>query len=213
MYFGQANQTKFVLNVLHEKRNGTFLEIGSNHPITINNTYLLEKQYDWKGIMVEYESSYLPLYKEHRPNSIHLINDATMIDYKHAFETSNMPLSVDYLQIDLEANNGSTINTLKKLDKELFDTYRFATVTFEHDIYHTNFENTRLASREIFSKRGYVCVFEDVNNDGFPYEDWYVHPDLVDMNSVIQLIERNKNNYVGHPITGKTINWQNIHYV
>ena len=213
MYFGQANQTKFVLNVLREKRNGTFLEIGSNHPIIINNTYLLEKQYDWKGIMVEYEPSYLPLYKEHRPNSIHLINDATMIDYKHAFETSNMPLSVDYLQIDLEANNGSTINTLKKLDKELFDTYRFATVTFEHDIYHTNFDNTRLTSRDIFSKRGYVRVFDDVNNDDCPYEDWYVHPDLVDMNSVNRLIENNRTNYVDHPITGKTIKWQNINYV
>jgi hypothetical protein len=31
---GQANQDKFVLNVLKEKRNGYFLEIGSNHPIT-----------------------------------------------------------------------------------------------------------------------------------------------------------------------------------
>jgi hypothetical protein len=213
MYSGQAHQDKFVLNILKEKRNGYFLEIGSNDPIHINNTYLLEKNYDWKGIMVEYESKYLPLYKEHRPNSIHLINDATMIDYKNVFETNNMPLSFDYLQIDLEANNGSTINTLKKLDNEVFDTYKFATVTFEHDIYHTNYDNTRLKSRDIFKKRGYVCVFEDINNQGInPYEDWYVHPDLVDMNHVNNIIEKNKNNYVNHPITGKTINWQIIQY-
>ena len=43
MYLGQAQQDKFVLNVLNEKKNGYFLEIGSNHPININNTYLLEK--------------------------------------------------------------------------------------------------------------------------------------------------------------------------
>lgn len=212
MYLGQANQDKFVLNILKEKRNGCFLEIGSNHPININNTYLLETQYDWKGIMVEYESSYLPLYTQHRPNSIHLIHDATTIDYKNVFETHNMPLSFDYLQIDLEVNNGSTLETLQKLDNEIFDTYKFATVTFEHDIYNTNFNNTRLASRDIFKKRGYVCVFEDINNNGLPYEDWYVCPELVDMNYVNQLIENNKQNYVSNAITGKTINWQNIQY-
>jgi len=214
MYFGQANQDKFVLNILKEKRNGYFLEIGSNHPININNSYLLEKQYDWKGIMIDYDGSYLELYKIHRPNSIHIINDATKVDYKNIFEENNMPLSFDYLQIDLEANNGSTIKTLQKLDNEIFDTYKFATVTFEHDIYHTNFANTRLESRNIFKKRGYICVFEDINNQGVnPYEDWYVHPDLVDMNYVHKLIEINNTNFVNHPITEKTINWENIQYI
>jgi hypothetical protein len=213
MYAGQANQDKFVLNVLKQKRNGYFLEIGSNHPVEINNTYLLEKKYDWKGIMVEYESSYLPLYQEHRPNSIHIINDARMVDYKSVFESNNMPVSFDYLQIDLEADNGSTLDTLKKLDNEIFDTYKFATVTFEHDIYRTNFDNIRLKSRYIFEKRDYVCVFEDINNGGNPYEDWYVHPDLVDMDYVNNLIEKNSINYLDNPITGKSINWQDIQYL
>jgi hypothetical protein len=213
MYLGQAQQDKFILNVLKEKKNGYFLEIGSNHPINISNSYLLETKYDWKGIMVEYDASFLPLYKTHRPNSIHVINDATKIDYKNIFENNNMPLSLDYLQIDLEANNGSTIRTLQKLDNEIFDTYKFATVTFEHDIYHTNFENTRLASRDIFKKRGYICVFEDINNHGAPFEDWHVHPDLVNMNYVTNLIENNKKNYVNHPITGKTLNWEHIQYI
>ena len=213
MYLGQAEQDKFVLNILKEKKNGYFLEIGSNHPKNINNTYLLETKYDWKGIMIEYESKYLALYKEYRPNSIHIINDATTVDYKNIFQTNNMPLTFDYLQIDLEAANGSTIQTLQKLENEVFDIYKFATVTFEHDIYHTNFDNTRLKSRDIFKKRGYICVFEDINNQGEnPYEDWYVHPDLVDMIYVNNLIENNKKNYVNHPITGKTINWQNIEY-
>ena len=214
MYLGQAQQDKFVLHILKGKKNGYFLEIGSNHPINISNSYLLETKYDWKGIMVEYDASFLNLYKTHRPNSIHVINDATQVDYKYIFEKNNVPASLDYLQIDLEANNGSTIRTLQKLDNEIFDTYKFATVTFEHDIYHTNFENTRLASRDIFKKRGYVCVFEDINNQGTnPYEDWYVHPDLVDMNYVNNLIENNKQFYVNHDLTGKTLNWQNIQYI
>lgn len=213
MYMGQAEQDKFVLNVLKEKRNGYFLEIGSNHPININNSFLLETKYDWKGIMVEYNPSFLPLYKMYRPNSIHVINDATIIDYKSVFENNSVPSIFDYLQIDLEANNGSTIKTLEKLDNEIFDAYKFATVTFEHDIWHTNFDNTRLKSRDIFKKRGYVSVFEDVNNGfDYPYEDWYVYPELVDMDYISNLIEINKKNYVDHPVTGKTIDWKFIQY-
>lgn len=219
MYLGQAEQDKFVLNVLKNKTHGYFLEIGSNHPTIINNSYLLETKYDWKGIMVEYDSTYISLYNEHRPNSIHVINDATKVDYKNVFEQNNMPLTFDYLQIDLEVENGSTLQTLQKLDNEIFDTYKFATVTFEHDIYNTKvdntiFDNTRLESRNIFAKRGYICVFEDINNRGIhPYEDWYVHPDLVDMNYINSLIENNKTYYVNHPITKKTINWQDIQYI
>ena len=213
-YNGQAEQDKFVLHVLQHKQNGYFLEIGSNEPITINNTYLLENKYNWKGIMVEYNSLFLPLYKEHRSNSIHVINDATMIDYKTLFNSNNVPLSVDYLQIDLEVNNGSTLKTLEKLNNEVFDTYKFATVTFEHDIYHTNFNNTREKSREIFKNRGYVCVFEDIHNlsPKYVYEDWYVHPDLVNMDYVNQLKNNNNKNYVYNDLKQNTINWQAIEY-
>lgn len=212
MFYGQAQQDKFVLNVLKEKRNGSFLEIGSNHPIHINNTFLLERQYDWRGILVEFNPAFIPLYKRHRPKSMYLIQDATQVNYQNLFQQLQMPSSLDYLQIDLEANNGSTLRTLQKLDAELMEHYQFATVTFEHDIYHTNYNNTRLASREIFHQRGYVCVFSDVNNESNPYEDWYVHPDLVDMEYIRRLIETNLDNYKDHPITGKTIDWKDIVY-
>ena len=173
--------------------------------------------------MVEIDSQYLSSYIEHRPNSVHIINDATQVDYKKVFEENNAPLSFDYLQIDLEVNNGSTLMTLYKLDNEIFETYKFATVTFEHDIYNGNFTNTRLESRNIFKKRGYICVFEDINNRDehtnqdehtnlYPYEDWYVHPDLVDMNYVNNLIENNRTNYVNYPLTEKTLYWKDIQY-
>ena len=213
-YNSQAGQDKFVLEILKGKQNGFFLEIGSNEPIKINNTYLLESKYNWKGIMIEYNPAFLPLYKEHRSNSIHVINDATMVDYKTLLDNNNMPTSMDYLQIDLEADNGSTIKTLEKLNTEIFDKYKFATVTFEHDIYHTNFGNTREKSREIFKNRGYVCVFEDIHNllPQYVYEDWYVHPDLVDMEYVNQLKFNNNKNYVYNSITQKSINWKDIEY-
>ena len=210
---GQAHQDKFVLNVLKRKTNGFFLEIGSNDPVHINNSYILESVYNWKGIMIEYDPKFLPRFQMKRPNSIHVIHDATQIDYKTLFESNNVPINIDYLQIDLEVGNGSTIQTLQKLDNEIMNTYKFATVTFEHDIYRSNFLNTRIVSREIFSRHGYVCVFEVTEDNGFPYEDWYVHPDLVDMEYVRSLQSRNASKYPHSTKHGiSCISWQDIEY-
>lgn len=177
----QAAQDIFVLKCLKNKTEGTFVEIGSHDPILINNTYLLEKTYNWRGIMVEIDKSFKDLYNTHRPNSHHILEDATTVDYKSEFEAFNMPHNIDYLQIDLEVSNNSTLMTLEKLNEQVMDTYKFATVTFEHDIYTGDHFNTRNKSREIFENRGYIRVFSDVSNGHNPYEDWYVHPDLVDM--------------------------------
>lgn len=215
MYFSQACQDQFVLNVLNHKKNGFFLEIGSNHPITINNTYTFEKNYDWKGIMVEYDNSFLALYKEHRPNSVHVLSDATKVDYKHVLEVNQMPVEMDYLQIDLEVNNRSTLDTLEILDRDIFDTYKFATVTFEHDIYTGDYFHTREKSRQIFKKRGYICVFQDIHYQNQPsivFEDWYVHPDLVNMEYITTLMQNNTVNYISNSVTGKSISCQIIKY-
>lgn len=87
MYKGQSEQDKFVVNILKNKQNGFFIEIGSNDPININNTYILENRYNWKGIMIEYSDEWLNDYKKHRPNSIHIIK----INYKELFISNNVP--------------------------------------------------------------------------------------------------------------------------
>lgn len=106
IYHGQALQDKFVLNVLKKKKNGTFLELGANHPIDINNTFTLEKDFGWNGIMIEFDEKHLKDYEEHRKDSVHVIADATKIEYKKLLVENNMPKNIDYLQIDLDAGNG-----------------------------------------------------------------------------------------------------------
>ncbi len=193
---GQVLQDKFVVNILKHKQNGYFLEIGSNDPIFINNTYVLEKELNWKGIMIEYDKQFLDKYIEHRPNSIHVINDATLIDYYELLNVNQFPKNIDYLQIDLEVNNRSTLTTLELLDNTVFDEYKFAVVTFEHDIYTGDHFNTRLISRNIFLNQGYVLVFPDVRNYSCAFEDWYVHPDLVDMKYINSIKTEKSLNYI-----------------
>lgn len=192
--YSQSAQDIFVYTVLKEKVNGSFLEIGSNHPITHNNSYILEKKYNWKGLMIEYDSSFKILYDEFRKKSIYEINDARQVKYKEYLD-KYFPTNIDYLQIDLDVDNKSTLDTLLLLNNTVFDNYRFATVTFEHDIYRGNYFDTREISRKIFEERGYVLVFPDVSVffEGAyrQFEDWYVHPDLVDM-EFIHTIMSNK---------------------
>lgn len=218
---GQAEQDKFVLNVLKGKRNGYFLEIGSNHPIKINNTYLLENVYKWKGILIEFDQKFLPMYKEHRPDSVHIIEDATKIDYLKLFEDNNVPKNIDYLSLDIEPSNGSTLNTLINLDQIVMDKYKFSVITFEHDFFRKDWFETRKKSREIFDKRGYFRIFQDVNNNrDDPYEDWYVHPSLVDMDYINKLKLNNVKNYKQFVQTSRrrldepimSINWRDIKY-
>jgi hypothetical protein len=191
MFNSQAGQDRFILSVLNNKINGYFLEIGSNHPIIINNTYILENNYGWKGIMIEYDNNFLQSYKNIRPNSIHIINDATKVEYFKLFTENNIPKNIDYLQIDLEVVNGSTINTLKLLNEQVFKEYKFAVITFEHDIYRGNFHNTRDESRKIFKDNGYYMVYGDVQSNSMPFEDWYVHPELVNMEYIDKIKSNN----------------------
>ena len=213
-YNSQAYQDKFAEQILKQKYNGYFLEIGSARPIINNNTYLLENSYKWKGIMIEKDKRFLKEYKELRPLSHHVIQDAQQINYKSLLTECNAPNNIDFLQIDLDVEDGSTIEVLKKLDKEIFDHYKFATITFEHDIYRGDFFNTRYLSRYIFLSRGYKLVFPDVchNTHAVVFEDWYVHPELVDMNYVEKVISLNEHNYAKNHLTQKSICGNHIIY-
>ena len=138
--------------------------------------------------MVEYDASFKDLYKIERPNSIHELNDARNVNYKKLLDDNLFPKNMDYLQIDLDVNNESTLDTLVLLNETVLNEYTFATVTFEHDIYTGNYFDTREVSRKIFMDRGYILVFPDVSlfleGEYKQFEDWYVHPSLVNIDYI-----------------------------
>ena len=48
--WSQSMQDIFVLSMLDGKKNGVYVEIGADQPRVINNTYLLENNFDWSGV-------------------------------------------------------------------------------------------------------------------------------------------------------------------
>ena len=50
MSYGQLKQDLLCLEYFDKKRDGYFVDIGAGNGRDLSNTYLLEKEYAWKGM-------------------------------------------------------------------------------------------------------------------------------------------------------------------
>ena len=182
--FSQVYQDMFILSMLNGKKNGTFLEIGGAEPFKGNNTVLLEKNFDWTGVSIEYSEKFVENYRKNRSAKL-IHDDALLLDYEKLLSENFEGNVVDYLQLDIEPAR----HTYECMLKLPFDKYKFAVITYEHDYYVDVTRSYREKSREFLKSKGYVLIANDISPEGISnFEDWWVHPDLVDKN----IIERMK---------------------
>jgi FkbM family methyltransferase len=86
MSYSQLGQDIEVLKVFNHKKNGFFIEVGALDGIHLSNTYILEKNYDWKGICIEpVPSKYIELCRNRNCN----------LSDKAVYHTSNMVVNFD----------------------------------------------------------------------------------------------------------------------
>jgi hypothetical protein len=181
--YSQAYQDMFVLSMLNGKKNGTFLEIGAFEAEFISNTYLLESEFGWKGISVDFEESAEKSFRKKGRESHFILSDALIIDYASVFKENGFGKQIDYLQLDIEPQ-AQTLNCLKKMP---LDTYRFSVITYETDycdptVSKAESKKNRDESRKILASHGYELVVGNVCNttNQDPFEDWYVDPKVID---------------------------------
>lgn len=172
--FSQAYQDLFVLTMLDGKTSGKYLEVGANHPVNFNNTYLLEHDFKWRGISIEIDKDMVDTFNLVRINKCDYA-DATKYDFLKKLNARRWKEKrVDYLSLDCEP----AMTTYDILTKIPFDQYKFSVITYETDVYKDG-PDARKLSREFLKSRGYVLVASDVCNGSNPYEDWYVDPEIV----------------------------------
>ena len=182
--YAQSNQDLFVLEILNYKKNGTYLEIGSNQPVHINNTYLMETDYQWTGVSIEILTHMCEFFRKVRKNKC--INaDAVYLNYKKLLDDNFSTKRIDYLSLDIDP----PINTYKSLCALPLDEYRFTVVTYEHDLYSSD-DYCKEKAKEIFLSNGYQLVAENVKNNNKPYEDWYVDPTVIEKNCYEKFISK-----------------------
>lgn len=172
--YSQARQDLFVIKMLDNKQNGIYVEVGGHEPIHINNTYLLEKDFNWTGFSIEWDSNLCNMYNSTRRN-ICYNQDALKFDFDSEIaKILNGGNQIDYLSLDIEPSR-QTFDCLKRIPHE---SVRFSVITFEHDSYREG-NAVRDECRKFLFDLGYQLVVADVKNEGNPYEDWWIDPRVI----------------------------------
>ena len=189
-----------MLAELNLKRNGFFVEFGACNGIDLSNTYLLEKQFGWTGILAE------PAKCWH--SALHA-NRKSVIETKCVWSKSKMTLNFSetdapefstinsYISSDLhegirkKCNTYSveTISLLDMLEKynaprvidyitidtegseyEILEHFDFEKYQFRLITCEHNFTDRRDSMHRLLSSEGYQRKFEHLSQ----WDDWYV---------------------------------------
>ena len=181
--FSESLQDLFVVKMTSGSALRHYLEIGSGPPVIKNNTYLLEAEFGWYGLSLDFNPKFVQDFHSARKNPI-VQGDATKFDYLNEMKMLDFPYDIGYLQIDIDPSHQS----LLALFQIPFSRFRFAVITFEHDLYRSNYRIAKI-SRQKLRAEGYHLVVKNVlAGKGKPFEDWWVHPDLVSSDKYRELI-------------------------
>lgn len=182
--YSQAGQDRFVKAVLVDSEqlfDGTFLDVGCCHPTELSNTHALE-QLGWRGLLIDNDPGAIALCQQQRMSPATLFNvaDSMFTDFlRLAFGTRKV---TDYLSLDVDS---ATVPALVNI---LATGQQFRVITVEHDAYRFG-DAPRAAIRKMLLKLGYEFVCQDVCSvEGYAFEDWFVHPALVESHQYINFM-------------------------
>lgn len=208
-HFSRSNsqilQDVFVLLQLNYLKNGFFVEFGSTDGINLSNTFLLEKNYGWKGILVE------PCKKYHKQLNK---NRKCIIDHRCVYSKSGVRILFNEVEIgefstidsySAEDNHSKirkngvkyeveTVSLLDLLDQhnspKIIDYLSVDTEGSEYDILNS-FDFSKYKFRIITVEHNYVTRKRDLVNkllckNGYSrvnvnlsmFDDWYLNMDL-----------------------------------
>jgi hypothetical protein len=191
------------VHVLHEiykgRRNGYFVEIGAYDGIEYSNTYLMEKDYGWKGLLVECNTRWFPSIYQHRdcifmPYAAYNEDNKVLEFYDtghglsglvetnaHASVTASPIIPVLTKKLTTMLDNARAPNFIEFLSIDTegseyeillhhdFDKYTFGYICVEHNHIMEN----RIKIRQLLESRGYVAFREN------RVDDDYIHSSLL----------------------------------
>ena len=197
----QFSQDLFALASSNFKRNGYFVEFGATDGVELSNTYLLEKHFDWSGILAEpariWHSSLLLNRKsnvetcavdsvsgkivEFAEDKSAMLSGLIQATYTPTNSSNKYKVSTISLNDLLEKYSAPnhidymSIDTegseLQILENFSFLKYSFSVITVEHN---NRNESSRL--KQIFETNGYHCVHENLCS----IEYWFVSSEILE---------------------------------
>lgn len=141
------------------------MDIGSNHPTVINNTFALE-QLGWVGLLLDNDEYCRQISAIRKAPFI--FGDVTTTDWGALLHAHGLDIQpIDYVSLDVDSATLAALTNLLKTN------VRFHCATIEHDSYRFG-PGPRDEMRRIMIERDYILLCEDVHDDGVAFEDWWV---------------------------------------
>jgi FkbM family methyltransferase len=205
-YFGksksQLRQDLFVLSHLSFKRNGYFVEFGATNGYDLSNTYLMEKELGWSGILAEPATFWKKDLKNNRDcnietecvwedsNSILTFNEVRVAELSTINSYSGTDLHKD-VRKEGKTYSVKTISLMDLLTKynapahidylsidtegseyQILNSFDFSKYTFSVITCEHNYTPMRDKIYSLLTRQGYKRVLEDLSL----FDDWYVRP-------------------------------------
>jgi FkbM family methyltransferase len=196
----QFRQDLFVLSELNFKTNGFFVEFGAGNGIDLSNTYLLEREFGWTGILAEPATCWHSDLKRNRSarvetrcvwkdsNSSLTFNEAVAAELStiSAFSGVDLHAAARRKGRTYEVSTISLNDLLSKHDAptqidylsidtegsefEILSNFDFSRHSFRVITCEHNFTAARERIFELLSSNGYVRKYQELSE----VDDWYV---------------------------------------
>ena len=195
----QLSQDLFVLSVLDLQEDGFFVEFGAANGVSLSNTYLLEKNFGWKGILAEPGRGW---HSELRKNRKAIVDtrcvwseSGARLDFLEAGEISTVSMfeksdqhsrdrkagaGYEVISVSLsdllDQNDAPEIIDYLSIDTEgsellILSAFDFSSRQIRVITCEHNFTANREKLHNLLTSNGFRRVFEDVSG----WDDWYVH--------------------------------------
>ena len=133
------NAVDLIVNyIFKNKNNGFYLDVGSQHPISNNNTYLLYKK-GWSGINIDLDKKNIDLFKIARPKDINLnyaISDTKGVTDLFFYHESS---PINTLNRQVSSYQRATVKEIKKV-KTFTLNYILNKLNFDKQIDYMNLD-------------------------------------------------------------------------
>lgn len=201
----QLLQDLFVLSQTNFKRDGYFVEFGATNGIDLSNTYLLETEFGWRGILAEPAQRWHTALKSNRRATLEFDCVWTVsgdsIEFNEAaegeFSTIEQFSASDHHQHYRASGSRYRVSTVSLGDMlsrhdaparidylsidtegseyEILKSFDFTRYTIDIVTVEHNFTANRGLIHDLLASHGYRRVYEQLSD----CDDWYVRPDMV----------------------------------
>lgn len=178
--YSQLFQDLLVVFLLKGERNGFFVEFGATNGLDLSSTAMLERDFQWKGILAEPAKCWHAALNANR---------SALIDHRCVWSQTGVTLDFKETEVAelstltalTNVDDGHRESRNKAIDTEgseleilrafKFDNYDIGIITVEHNFR----EQDRQPVFDLLTSKGFIRLYEPFSK----FDDWYVKRSIV----------------------------------